>query len=333
MSTLNGHSVNGHASSNGKKKSWEFGWFNLSPTLQHLMKQGEVTSTDILIMSVIWAETKQHADGTGVGCFCSNSYLADASNTHERYVSSRISYLRSKGLLLVVWMNNRRYLEIEWCRTAEGRAKMIGDYGDLLRKEHLKVTAIVNEDSDSGKPERNKKTDSGKPEKGGSGKPEHKERLKVLKNNHCPPPPSPTAQAPENVNDVVRFCEEIEQSKKMTEGMMLAKELRDVLVDRKLLERRVNQTTLQKWAKEFEILINETSSQKVKEIFDWYLLFVGKKYIPECFCAASFREKFNKLVAAKKRVDATEEQEESSKKSYLKNDYGYDSDEEVAWES
>src|SRR5208282_4955762 len=89
-------------------------------------------------------------DEHGRGCYASNNWLGERLRKNGMYISGRISQLQKSGMLMIVNYEGRRYLEVDWSRTAEERAAMDDEYGELLRKEFTLLEAIVEEGT--GKP-------------------------------------------------------------------------------------------------------------------------------------------------------------------------------------
>ena len=61
-----------------------------------------------------------------------------------------------------------------------------------------------------------------------------------------------------------------------------------------------------KWANTLRLLIENASKERVERVLAFYKVNIGKQYIPECFGADSFREKFEKLERAVARGNQTQ---------------------------
>ncbi len=59
--------------------------------------------------------------------------------------------------------------------------------------------------------------------------------------------------------------------------------------------------SLLQWRKEFAHLLQEAGPARVKKVLDWYLLHIGEDYVPEAFCAKTFKDKFIKIEGAMER--------------------------------
>lgn len=139
-SSLNGHapSTNGHHN-NGtvkEKHSWQFREQSIPPRVWYLLREEKISAKDLLLISVIGSLTKAQTEEAGQGCYASNKYLAEAIKSHPMHVSKRISHLAKEGILLIVHMNDQRYLEVEWSRTSEEREALEGEYGKQYRRAY-----------------------------------------------------------------------------------------------------------------------------------------------------------------------------------------------------
>lgn len=78
--------------------------------------------------------------------------------------------------------------------------------------------------------------------------------------------------------------------------------LHDAVVAKASLRRRWSHS---KWAKEFATLRNEVGAPRLTAALDWYIPRAGEDYVPQAFCAKSFRAKFPKIEAAMRRGNRT----------------------------
>jgi hypothetical protein len=176
------------------QKSWQFRDQVIPSRVCYLLQKKKISVKDLLVMFVVNALVKTQTDEPGSGCWATNDYLAAASNTHPKYVAQRLSYLKSIGIMLIIDNHEgRRYLELEWSRTAEERKSVEGEYGVKLRKAYKElVDGIEKMDgilgfTDKGKPN---PYPLGKPNPQGKGKPNpiYKEKPETRRNGGESPP-------------------------------------------------------------------------------------------------------------------------------------------------
>jgi hypothetical protein len=77
-----------------------------------------------------------------------------------------------------------------------------------------------------------------------------------------------------------------------------ANKLHDAVASRANIRRR---WSLIKWAKEISLLRGEVGSERLAPALAWYTAHIGGEYIPESYCAKSFRDKFLRIESAMKR--------------------------------
>jgi len=74
-----------------------------------------------------------------------------------------------------------------------------------------------------------------------------------------------------------------------------AKRLRKAIIDGKFIFSRIG--SIHSWAKEFYQLRKFTTEAHITKVLDWYIANIGGEYIPQAFCAATFRKKFPTILA------------------------------------
>lgn len=83
--------------------------------------------------------------------------------------------------------------------------------------------------------------------------------------------------------------------------------LRIVLIFKKLIEEFKGRTLTgksfnqDKWCDAIRLLQKDIGEERMLSALDWYAENIGKKYVPECYSAVSFREKFEKIESAMER--------------------------------
>lgn len=132
-------------------KSFEYSDQFTPARMIQLMRENKITQSDELLIYAINSQVKHYSDGTGMGCFAGTAYLAEATGTHEKYVQSRLTALENMGVLIRIKYRGKRYLEIEWSRTAEERNALKGEYGKLLREAHAKLVKSLKKPKREGK--------------------------------------------------------------------------------------------------------------------------------------------------------------------------------------
>lgn len=65
---------------------------------------------------------------------------------------------------------------------------------------------------------------------------------------------------------------------------------------------QVGRMSFKKWADEFTKLQKKHDDATITKVMDWYVLNIGKEYVPEAYSAMSFRKKFDQI---KKQVEDT----------------------------
>jgi hypothetical protein len=292
--------------------AWQFRDQRIPARVFYLLKQGKITTTDLLLLCVIDALVTPHGDEKGKGCFARNRYLAKAINVHPTYVAQRISVLQEMGMVLVVRINDIRYLELEWSRTAEERSDMTHKYGKLLRQEYLQTVKRLEATDEKLKESEVAPKPLEKPKgkadplclpKGGAlGK--HKALSntdKKEKTSLCR-----AAQGGDDKGALPCFSFGEDQSPKSEEARA------DLDCAKKLFKAvgakgdvSLARSSASNWAKEFQKLRQcaKGGSAAIVEALDWYIANMGKpdKGIPEIYCGRSFREKYQKLCNAMKR--------------------------------
>ena len=115
-------------------QSWQFRDQRVPARIVHLLRDDKIFVRDLLLMFAIDSLVKPQGEEDGVGCFASNSYLAKVVKANTTYVSERLNTLKKMGLVVIITLKGRRYLELEWSRTAEEVREVAGEYGNALRK-------------------------------------------------------------------------------------------------------------------------------------------------------------------------------------------------------
>lgn len=158
------HESNGQGQQTKKRKNrWQFRDQVTPARIAHLLMKRKITSTDLLLFWLIGSLVRPQGRRSGLGCWASNAGFAKWTGLNPTYISQRISFLAKRGLILIVTWNGKRYLELEWSRTAEERDSLEGEYGKLLRKTHAELEARMETKRALGKP---KGDPLGKPKRG-----------------------------------------------------------------------------------------------------------------------------------------------------------------------
>lgn len=340
-STVNSCKVKDNSEKNNTKSTekpkrvWRFDRsFELPPNILELLKNSKITSTDILLMSVIEAMTRNSTNH--LGCFMSNGYLADAIGGNKTYVSDRIAHLEHEGFLLIVWLNGKRYLELEWTRPAEERAELEGEYGEELRRQYQKLLDRLEQNKKLSRfrknPKGSEKTEPPLRKKPNppSEKTEHnykdKDKKREIKEIHCPQPPSAGGQSTVNSNLNGKSKNHnsssngkpilpILEKKELSPARKLAIQLYDGLNSKKVLGRNfpkqenTGEVVSKKWQIWFSRLLdNGLSFEEIQKTIKDYIPFIGvDEYVPQGYSGESFYKKYDSIVREiKKRMKGKE---------------------------
>lgn len=281
-----------------KEPTWEFQDQTYPARVLYLLAKEELTGTDLLLLAVIDKLVVHQAHLDGIGCYAKNEFLAESVGVHPTYVSQRLSYLEGKGLVLIVRLLGKRYLECEWSRTAEERVALKGAYGKACRKAHHDlVKRIEGEGKALGKPKGANET-SGPPLGIPKTAPLGKDKGPSLYSNEIDSsPPSPPK------GERVRgFMEEQEGGVPLkSEAHQLAELLYRKLAEKNVFEGR-SKPKLPSWAREFKLALEARSFEFLKELIEDHVEHLFKDdYQPQCFCAHSFVEKRLKIEKARER--------------------------------
>jgi len=281
-----------------EKHEWQFRDQKIPARLCHLLREGQVTVSDLLLLFVVDSLVKSQGSENGSGCYASNAYLAKAINVHPHYISERIQYLKEKCLLITVHTNHQRYLEAEWSRTAEERASLRGIYGKNNRRAYkkllersLKSKGILDECWGTGKPELLYECwGTGKPVPPPTGKPVPNRSDKILKKRGVPlrtahhPPSNESLLSPGQLANIPDIC--LRWADKLRRA--LRSKTPPVPVGR---GKRLN------WAKEFKALRTNLSKddERIQALLDWYAKNIDKIFRPTISNARQFCQQFSWL--------------------------------------
>ena len=268
-----------------------------------LLREGKLTTSDLLLMWIIDSMVQTEWGGKrAVGCFMSNKYLAQATNTHPGYVSNRISHLCEMKLIVIVWRGHQRYLELEWSRTAAERDAMKdGTYKEALLDAY--ENQITNKGGSLKSSDVNRFTDSGKPEPPLQENLKHKySSTKNSKNKIKSDASRPT------VEKTISSSSSEELPITQSKSYIIAQELRTGLLKAKKLMRT---PSLMNWKKEIDILVaeikerDECSKKKayitISDVLKDHLNNLRDYWQPKAYSAAAFRKDFIKIEDAMQR--------------------------------
>ncbi len=281
MSTFNTTGSNGKVNPQTNATQWQFRQQTIPARLCYLLREGKITSTDLLLIFTIDALVKPQGERDGIGCWASNKYLGQAVNVHQRYVSERIQALAAMGLVLSLTIDGQRYLELEWSRTAEERQAIPGKYGKALRKAHQDLVGRLGEEVYI-------HTYTGKPVAPPTGKP--------VTNNSIEVEP-PKGGSPPDGQTLLDVPKPIQQ-----EYIGQADQLRKAIREAGLHPTGGCRAT---WAEEFRKLSGV--HKDVAEVLDWFCPNCGIKGqdehgLPEITNAKAFRQHFGGWIRRRYRI-------------------------------
>ena len=123
---------------------WQFQGTFIPARVLNLMRDKQINGTDLILICIIGALVRHEPDGSGVGCYASNEYLANCTSCYPTYISERINHLKRLGVLISITMeesknkykNKQRYLELSWSRSPIELQGLSGKYGELIRAAH-----------------------------------------------------------------------------------------------------------------------------------------------------------------------------------------------------
>ena len=279
---------------------WQFRDQKVPARLCHLLQQGRISATDLLLCFVIDALVRPQGEKTGRGCYANNSFLSRAVNAASNYVSGRIHHLARYGLLLVFWVDGVRYLEMEWSRTAEERQALCGKYGRTCRRAYKELLDKLDSRRDTGKPVA---PPTGKPVAPPTGKPEviYKEENERRRNGRGI---SPQGFANSNGKDISpRFYQ-------------MGDRLRQILRSKRPLV-QVGRSSRLRWAEEMQILWrglgkDEAAVKRIQDMLDWLEGNINKIDRPTIRDAEQYRKHFHWLEDVCRdmaKAEATERKE------------------------
>lgn len=84
---------------------------------------------------------------------------------------------------------------------------------------------------------------------------------------------------------------------KETSASVSTKKLMNLILSRKLRSKPIK---YREWLSEFVKLEKKETPEAVMKVMDWYVKNIGKEFVPEAYCASSFRKKFDQI---KKQAD------------------------------
>lgn len=301
--------------SSATENTFEYRDQHVPAHLWQLLREGGnkgITSTDLLILFAINAGVKHYSDGRGMGSFATNAYLGRAANVHEKYAQERINHMEKIGLILKVKLHGRRYLELEWSRTADERAALVGDYGEAIRIAHNNATKITKKQR-----ERVRKT---LPQSKENLTPPSKENLTPYLSiglgmeNTCSRTSRPAAST------VAGTGAHLQQTPAKTptktfgkkETPNPAKVIAEQLLEIVTKHRKLSPNAKPKlWhipiAKK---VLSSWSFDRVVQILKWYDKNISDKYTPRCNCGQELADKFDRLEEAMLRKQEDEEPEQ-----------------------
>ena len=106
---------------------------------------------------------------------------------------------------------------------------------------------------------------------------------------------------------IKEVIERISKKKKTTKKEIEEKNAPYEHIANKFLElvkdfRKNNIINKNKWCNSFRLLEKDVGEDRMTDALAWYSVKIGKPYVPECYSAVSFREKFIKIESAKRRA-------------------------------
>lgn len=283
-----------------KADQWEFKIDPKTPKrVALLFLKQELSRTDLLLSWIINSMVKTAMKGNehkSRGCFATNDRLATLMDgLHPKHVQRSLTKLKSKGLLIVVHYQNRRYLEMEWSRTAEERSAISGGYGRVLRQAHKDlVTALdrsvkndivtkmlhpsnifVTTPSNKNVTHKHKKEET-----------QEKETLS-LRDGVCGVPPSFNGQSPPRPSKEARRL-----------AIMLWNKVNTDFPDQ--VDKRSH---LDRWIKDFAALEQTHGAARVRAVLEAHVANMGTKddkprYWPDAYSPRGFADKWAQITRA-----------------------------------
>lgn len=310
--------------------------------LANLFRDEVISSKDLLLLWTIEALIRSPGNTTGRGCWATNAYLAEAINAGPMYVSARISRLKKMGLLFTVEFDGRRYVEVEWMRTAEERAAFPGPYGKQLRVEHAalckRARPLMSEEEGG---------NTGTLPKGNTGTLpgvtlERYQNNQIdpntqKKETHCcgggrngarepfgkaklPPTPRkyPKGQPPVQPTGNGRATF-LNGTTPRSEEERLASKLFKAIDGASKVQRSADMT---KWAVVFREFIPKVKGGRAHfvRVLDWYCANVGRRFTPAAYSAKTFCDKFDNIVRSM-QVQAQAARKDDGGRRKNSNDY------------
>jgi len=238
-----------------------------------LYEEKQINDKQLILLAIIDCLSKGDE-----GCFASNEYLAKAVNTTATKVSVHISHLKKLGVIRATGFNGRqRFLATCWSETPESSGQK-GKAGFPKReRQHSRF----------GK--------GSIPEKG---KAIYKEEDNIENRNSLSGPDGPD-------NDTSKTSRRKEPS---TFDYRAAQELAAVIETHQKLNKRMKPKD---WANTIRVLREHDGVEKkdIRDVIRWYKDHIGQEYIPVVLSAAAFRDKWEKLVAARMRTTKQEQKD------------------------
>lgn len=280
--------------------------------LIHKLRDDAITVTDLLLLYAIGTLTQHFDDGTGRGCYASNEYFGMAAKVHPNYVSGRLKALAEKGMILIVNVDNKRYVETEWSRTAAERASLAGAYGKAIKRAYREMMRMLGREEPETEDEGGlRKTLRGVKENMNPSSTKHEHKEEEVNKEEITSPDSPAANG--GMNGHIPFGGEV----KRTKARILADNLRDGLQAKRLI--RNNNYNSAKWEKAFVSLLSDYKFSEINGDILIHVENVTGDYWPKCLSAESFCRDYPKIrlhidKLKRKSGDYVPEESDSPKK-------------------
>lgn len=259
-----------------EEPSFQFRGGYIPAEIFNLLRDGEMTKTDLLLCLIVDAMVRCR----GEGCWASNGYLASQLGIASNYVSDSIRKLSGSKLriLKVEMIHGRRYLEVSWSRI-DGENERQNTSPDNSVNEYRKIS-------------NGQKTSPEKPVTDLQKNLEHNIRTKSKKKTHG------RSQAHDGARSVL-----FPDKDKSTETRF-DRECSDKLYQ--AIEEFVARRGKGKMRKmprkalgpaQFALLRKELDQDKARitTVLDWYCIHLGDQYVTTALCAKSFRERFDDI--------------------------------------
>lgn len=263
--------------------------------LHQLLADGTIELVDFVLLQMI----DSLVDARGEGCWASNDYLAKRIKMTRDYVKKIISKLKGLGLLRQVgWkkFNGRDYrvLETAWsrvdCTNAQGDCRTpvggttVPPWGGP-QSPHILLTENTSSYS----------------------RPQDADDV-------APPPKSPPNRIPSSNGNGKAHHAGNGTAVHLTD--QFGRECADRLsagIREKAPGELNPRRRMASWAEEFLRLAKEVPRDEIKETLGWYYDNMGRDYVPEAYCAKTFRSKYaaiRRSMLRSQRIDTCRKEDD-----------------------